>query len=120
MLHEDSHHHVDQHELGHQHEHHEVDRRYYGTDTAVGQTLVGTVAVLTQRVLHDAVPVVTRGNPEQGQEGHAEVAEVSMFTKALAGMLFRTLWILKKYYKQELFTLFIDFQICENYTLNIK
>lgn len=35
---------------------------------------------------HDAVPVVTRSDSEQGEEGHSEVVEVGVLPEALAGV----------------------------------
>lgn len=40
--------------------------------------------------LHDAVPVVPGGDPEQRQEGHAEVLEVRVLAEALTRMQLRT------------------------------
>lgn len=39
------------------------------------------IAVLSEGVLHDAVPVVASGDAEERQESHAEVSEVGMFTQ---------------------------------------
>ena len=36
--------------------------------------------------LHDAVPVVSSGNPEQEQEGHAKVLEGGVATQPFAGV----------------------------------
>lgn len=41
--------------------------------------------------LHDAVPVVTCGDSEEGQEGHAKVPKGGMPAQALAGVCLITL-----------------------------
>ena len=58
MFHEDGHHHVDQDELGHQDEDHEEERSHVLVDAAVTETIIGGVALLSQGVLHDPVPVI--------------------------------------------------------------
>lgn len=84
VLHEHGNDHVDQHELGHQHKDDEENGRNDGGDAAVAHTVGGVVARLTQRVFHDAVPVVAGGHPEQRQERHAEVVEVRVLAQTLA------------------------------------
>ena len=87
MFHEDSDDHVDQDELGHQHEDDEEDGRDDMRHAAVLDAVLRVVAVLAQRVLHDAVPVVASGHAEQRQEGDAEVLEVGVLTQTLTRML---------------------------------
>lgn len=41
--------------------------------------------------LHDAIPVVTCGDSEEGQEGHAKVPKGGMPAQALAGVCLITL-----------------------------
>ena len=100
MLHEDGHHHVDQDELGQQHKHHEIEwsqvlktyhPEYVNNDerdkdliyTAVLQTVVSVITLLPESVLHDPVPVVPRGDPEECEEGHSKGSEVSVLTQSL-------------------------------------
>lgn len=85
MLHQDGNNDVDEHKLGHEHEDHEVDGGDDGADAAVGHAVVRIVAVLSQRVLHDSVPVVARGDAEEREEGHAEVFEVGVPPEADTG-----------------------------------
>lgn len=84
MFHEHGDHYVDQHELGHQHEYDEEHGCYAVSDATVFHAVSRVVAVLTECVLHDAVPVVTGGHSEQRQKCHAEVSEVSVLSQALA------------------------------------
>ncbi len=80
MLHEHGHDDVDQDELRHEHKHHEEQWCEVGGDAAVPEAVVAVLALLAKRVLHDAVPVISRGYPEQGQEGHAERPEVGVLS----------------------------------------
>jgi len=92
MFHEHGDHYVDQHELRHQHEYDEEHGRYAVGDATVFHAVCRAVAVLTECVLHDAVPVVTGGHPEQSQERHAEVPEVSVLAQALARVFVAALY----------------------------
>jgi len=62
MLHKNGHHHVHQHKLGHENKDDKEERGKVAGEAAVLQTVAAIfrrlVALLTQRVLHDAVPVV--------------------------------------------------------------
>ena len=40
--------------------------------------------------LHDAVPIVTRGNAKQGEKRHAEVFEMGVFVQAGTRQFLRT------------------------------
>lgn len=91
MFHEYCHHHVDKHELRHQYKNDEKHRSYAGGHTTVFHAVGRVVAVLAERVLHDAVPIVAGRYPEQRQERHAEVSEVSVFSQALTRVLFAAL-----------------------------
>lgn len=42
--------------------------------------------------LHNAIPIVTCGDSEEGQEGHAKVPKSGMPAQALAGVRLVTLW----------------------------
>ena len=90
MFHEDSDHDVDEDELRHQDEHDEEEGRDVLVDAAVAEAVVGLIALLAQRVLHDAVPIVSGGDPEQGQEGHAKRPEVGVLSEALARVMLIT------------------------------
>ena len=59
VLHQDSHHHIDEDKLGHQHEDHEEERSEDCGDAAVLQTVRGLVTLLPDGVLHDSVPIVS-------------------------------------------------------------
>ena len=72
VLHEDGHHHVDEDELSHQDKDYEKERGEEGVNTAVLETVRGVVTLLPDGVLHDPVPVVPRGDPEECEEGHSE------------------------------------------------
>lgn len=87
VFHEDGDHHVDEHELRHEHEDHEENWRYDARHATVLDAVRGRVAVLAQRVLHDAVPVVAGGNAEQREESDAEIGKVSVLAEALARVL---------------------------------
>lgn len=91
VFHEHGDDHVDQHELRHQHEYDEEHGSDAGGHATVFHAVRRVVAVLAQRVLHDAVPVVAGGHPEQRQERHAEVTEMSVFAQALAHVLLAAL-----------------------------
>lgn len=117
MFHEHSHHHVDQHELGNQHEGDEVDRRERGqvaeavlvltgafTQSVLGGGRVTALPSLSQpgrgergggeqphKYLHDPIPVVPGGHSEQCEEGHAEVGEGSVPAQALTGIVLAAL-----------------------------
>ena len=41
--------------------------------------------------LHDAIPVVSSGDPEEGEKGHAKVSEVGVFAQAVTGVRLGTL-----------------------------
>jgi len=83
VFHEHGDHHVDQHELRHQHEYYEKHGGYAGGHATVFHAIRRVVAVLAKRVLHDAVPIVSGSHPEKRQERHAEVAEMRVFAQAL-------------------------------------
>lgn len=91
VFHEHGDDHVDQHELRHQHKYDEEHGSDAGGHATVFHAVRRVVAVLAQRVLHDAVPVVAGGHSEQRQERHAEVAEMSVFAQALAHVLLAAL-----------------------------
>lgn len=42
--------------------------------------------------LHNTIPVVSRRDPEEGEERHAKVVKGSVATKTLAWVIVRTLW----------------------------
>lgn len=42
--------------------------------------------------LHDAIPVVTSGDSEEGQKGHTKVPKGGMPAQALTGVCLITLW----------------------------
>lgn len=42
--------------------------------------------------LHNPIPVVARGDPEEGEERHAKVVKGSVATETLARVLIRALW----------------------------
>lgn len=116
MFHEHSHHHIDQHELGNQHEGDEVDR---GERRQVAEAVLVLTGAFTQSVLgegaesqlcrpchsqeegrggssphkylHDPIPVVPGGHSEQCEEGHAEVGEGSVPAQALTGIVLAAL-----------------------------
>ncbi len=113
VLHEHGDDDVDEDELSHQHEHDEEERSEVWRDTAVSggvgefklspepqvggefrlpEALVSLFALLSESVLHDAVPVVPRGDPEQGEKGHPERAKVSVFSKTLARVVVVAFW----------------------------
>lgn len=52
----------------------------------------GTAPTAVWAHLHNAVPVVTCGHSEEGQEGHAKVPKGGMPAQALAGVRLITLW----------------------------
>ena len=85
MFHEDGHHHVDQDELGHEDEDNEEEGSHVLVDTTVPQTVVGGVALLSQGVLHDPVPVVPCGLSHYqtdlvNQSGPLEVREMLLIS----------------------------------------
>lgn len=51
----------------------------------------GMVPAAVGAHLHDAIPVVTCGDSEEGQEGHAKVPKGGMPAQALAGVRLVTL-----------------------------
>ena len=59
MFHENSNHHVDQDKLSHQDEDNEEERRESSGYTAVLKTVRGDVTLLSDGVLHDAIPIVS-------------------------------------------------------------
>lgn len=87
VLHEHGHDDVHQHELGHEHEDHEENGRNDARDATVLDAISRRVAVLSQRVFHDAVPIVAGGNAEQREESDAEIGKVRMLAESLARVL---------------------------------
>lgn len=87
MFHEYSDDDVDQHELCHQHKDDEKDGCDNAGYTTIPDAIGRWVAIFTQCVLHDAVPVVTRRYAEQRQESDAEMCKVSVFAETLARMI---------------------------------
>lgn len=76
VFHEYSNHNVDKHKLSHQYEN---DKEYWRDDAAnatVLNAVSGIVTIVPECVLHNSIPIVTSGDPEQRKESHAEVAEV--------------------------------------------
>ena len=59
MLHEDSDHNIDKDELGDKDEHHKEEWSNIRINTTVLETLLGGIALLSQCVLHNTIPVVT-------------------------------------------------------------
>ncbi len=90
VLHEHGDDHVDEDELRHEDEDDEEEGCEVGGDAAVLEAVVAVLALLAQRVLHDAVPVVAGGDPEQREEGHAERAEVRVLAEALTRVVLVT------------------------------
>ena len=83
MLHQHGDDDVDQDKLRHEDEYDEEYGRDDAADAAVLHAISGVVAVVPEGVLHYAVPVVARRHPEQGEECHAEVAEVRVLAETL-------------------------------------
>ena len=88
MFHEDGHHHVDQDELSHQDEDNKEERSHVLVDTAVAETVIRGVTLLSQRVLHDPVPVVPCGLSHYqtdlvNQSGPLEVREMLLLPALL-------------------------------------
>ena len=96
VLHEDCNDNIYQDKLRHEYEDDEEKRREVGRDAAVPQTVIAFLALFTQSVLHDAVPVVAGGDPEQSQECHAKRPEVGVLAQALAGVVLVALWKTRK------------------------
>ena len=46
----------------------------------------------TDNYLHNSIPVVTCGYPEESEESHSKILEMSMITESHTWMLWRTLW----------------------------
>merc|ERR1719341_2854940 len=90
VLHEHSHHHIDQHKLCHQHKHHKEKWSHILVNTAVPETFLGLIALLSKRVLHDPIPIVPCGDPEECEECHPKRPEVGMFPQTLTGVLLIT------------------------------
>ena len=80
MLHEDSNDDVDKHKLRHEHKDDKEDRRDDSRHAAVLDAVSGRVAVLTQRILHDTVPVVTGRHPKEGKESDSKVCKMGVFS----------------------------------------
>ena len=59
MFHEDSNHNIDQDKLGHQDKDHEEERSENCGDTAVLETVWAGVALLTDGVFHNPIPIVS-------------------------------------------------------------
>lgn len=66
-----------------------IDRRTEGGSTPVHRR---TWRSGTPAYLHDAVPVIARGDLEQGEEGHAEVLEGGVTTHTLAWVVCVANW----------------------------
>ena len=92
VFHENGNNDIDEDKLRHEYENDEEERSEVWWNTTVPQTVVAFLALFTQSVLHNAVPVVACRDPEQGQEGHPERTEVSMLSQALAGVVLITFW----------------------------
>ena len=108
VFHEDSNHDVDKDELRHEDEHDKEEGRDVLVDAAVAEAVLGLIALLAQRVLHDPVPVVpcaparvrpslhdllhfTCRDSEQGQKSHSERSKMRVLPETLAGILLVTL-----------------------------
>ena len=87
MFHENCDDDVDKNELSHEDEDDEEEGCEVGGDAAVAEAVVAFLALFAEGVLHDAVPVVARGDPEQREEGHAEGAEVGVLAQTLAWVI---------------------------------
>lgn len=86
VFHQDGDDHVDQDELGHQNEYDKKDGSDDTRDAAVFDTISRCVAILTQRVLHDAVPVISGSYAEQRQKGDAEIGKMRVLAQTLTRM----------------------------------
>lgn len=76
--------HVDENELRHQYKNDEKYRRDDGADATIFHAIGRLVAVVSKRILHDAVPIVTGGYAKEGKEGHTKVTEMRVLAEALA------------------------------------
>lgn len=92
VLHEHGDDDVDKNELSHEHKDYEEEWREVWRNATVLKAVVSRLALFAQRVLHDAVPVVARGDSEKSQEGHSEGAKVCVLAQALARVLFVAFW----------------------------
>ena len=90
VFHENGNNDIDEDKLRHEYENDEEERSEVWWNTTVPQTVVAFLALFTQSVLHNAVPVVARGDPEQGEERHPERTEVGVLAKTLARVVLIT------------------------------
>jgi len=70
--------------LCHQNENDKKYRSDNGAHATIFNAVRRVIAIVPQRVLHDSIPIVTSGDPEKRQEGHAKVTKVCVFAKTLA------------------------------------
>ena len=90
VFHEDGNNDIDQDKLRHEYKDDEEERSEVWRDTTVPQTVIAFFALFTQSILHNAVPVVARRDPEQGEERHPERTEVGVLAKTLARVVLVT------------------------------
>ena len=62
MFHKNSDDYIDEDELRHENEDDEEKRREVGRDAAIPETVIATVALFSQCVFHDSVPVIAWTN----------------------------------------------------------
>ena len=114
--------------LSHENKHHKEERSYKCCNAAVLKafldktvfcknfqilywaTHLWVITLLTQSVLHNAVPIVSCGDSEQSEVGHSEWSEVGVLPQAMARVVFITflgllliLWKLWKCFSYQVF-----------------
>ena len=92
MFHENGDDDIDQDKLGHQDENDEKNRGDDARHATILDAIGRRIAILSQRVLHDAVPVVARSHAEQRQKSDSKVGKVSVFAESLARMVVVAFW----------------------------
>ena len=87
VFHEDGNDNVHQHKLCHEDKDDEEDRSDDAGYAAVFNTVGRRIAVFTQSIFHDSVPVITSGHTEECEESDSKVSKMGVFTQALARMI---------------------------------
>lgn len=85
VLHEHGNNHVHEDKLGHKDEDDEENGRDDRAYATISHTICCIITVISQGVLHNAVPVVAGRHSEQCQERHSEVGKVGVLSEALTG-----------------------------------
>ena len=90
MFHEYSNDDVNKNELCHQHENYKKYRSYNGAHATILHAVRCFVAIVSQSVLHDTVPIVAGGHSKKRQKRHTKITKMGMLSETLARHIITT------------------------------